>query len=312
VVLTIHDLIRAGFTLRRLLAIVAPAAIVLVSLTALLSCVYGLRTFLHTALPIEGATAYHSLNFGLMASGRGLWDPQGLPWIFYFIDVAGFWIASTLILFGAALLLILTKTNDSLHCAEIVITCAILHLAFLALFFGNQWSWIYYSYLLVIGVAIAVDLNPIGRRIGVALCILALLSWTDVAYWTHRWWQTTAPDVATAGLWAPSDERTEWLQVLSSVHGKQTVMLDSMGASELLFPGFEPPVSLYLTRGLMMPDDVRRKLDELSSAQMVVVPITMSSCTGIPDAPEFASAMKDFEPRWSGKHFEVFQRDLPP
>ncbi len=312
VILIVHDLVRAGFDVRRLLTTLAPAAIVFVSLAVLLSCVYGVRTFLHTALPIEGATAYHSLNFGLMASGRGLWDPKGLPWIFYFIDVAGFWIASTLFLFGSAVLLILINVRDSARRTEVVLTCAILHLAFLVLFFGNQWSWIYYSYFLVIGAAIAVDLSPIGRRVGVALCVLALLSWTDVAYWTHRWWQTTAPNAVTAGLWAPADERAEWLQVLSLAHGKQTVILDSMGASELLFPGFEPPVSLYLTRGLMMSDDVRRKLGQLSSAQLVVVPITMSSCSGIPDAPEFSSALKNFDPRWSGKHFEVFQRDPSP
>ena len=67
----------------------------------------------------------------------------------------------------------------------------------------------------------------------------------------------------TAGLWAPDDEREEWRQVLAATRQHKVVMLDSMGATELLFPGFANPVSLFLTRGLMQPDDVRRKLDGL-------------------------------------------------
>jgi hypothetical protein len=314
VILIARDLGRAGFTRHRLIGAFAPAATVCVSLATLLSLVYGPNTFFHTALPIEGATAYKSMKYGLMGAGHGFWDPKGLPWIYYFIDVAGFWIASTLFLFGATLLQL--RNHDqrqvSLRRTEVIVTCAILHLAFLALFFGNQWSWIYYSYFLMIGVALACDLGPAGRRVGLALCALALLSWTDVAYWTYRWWQTTAPDSATAGLWAPAEERNEWLKVRAMTGGQRTLMLDDMGATELLFPGFENPVSLYLTRGLMTRGDIDRKLEQLSGAQVAVVPITISACSGIPDAPEFRDALKDFDLAWSGKHFEVFRRRAAP
>lgn len=314
IILMIRDLREADFALDRIVRALAPAVTVFVSLPALLSLVYGTKTFLHTVVPIEGAAAYHSMKYGLMGAGHGFWDPQGMPWIFYFIDVAGFWIASTLFLFGSALLQLRSSNTleMSVRRKEVVLTCAILHFAFLILFFGNQWSWIYYSYLLIVGTAVAVELRPTSRRFGIMLCMIALLSWTDLAYWTNRWWQTTAPDAETAGLWAPADERDEWLKVRELTHDRRVVMLASMGATELLFSGFEKPVSLYLIRGLMLPDDISRKVEQLSRAEIVVVPITIAACSGIPDAPEFTSELKHFDPLWIGKHFEVFRRHAAP
>ena len=103
-----------------------------------------------------------------MRAGRQLWDPKGLPWIFYVIDISGFWIASTLFLFGSALLQLRSRSTQekSVRRKEVILSCAILHLAFMLLFFGNQWSWVYYPYLLVIGAAVAADVGPIPRRIG--------------------------------------------------------------------------------------------------------------------------------------------------
>ena len=309
-ILIVRDLARTGFTLRRLFDTVAPATVVFIGLATTLSVAYGARTFLRTILPIEGATAYHSLNFGLTGSGRPLWDPKGLPWIHYLVDASGLWIASSACLFGGALFQLSTTHSDenSERRSEIVVTCAILHLAFLTLFFGNQWSWIYYSYLPVIGCAIAVNLGPVQRRVGLALCAIALLSWTSTVYWSQRRWQTTARDIATAGLWATPNETEEWSRVLTITRSKNAVLMSSMGAAELLFPGFEKPVSLFLMRGLMTASDVERKTSQLSSAQMVVVPVLPGPCDGCAGAPEFSSAMKSFGPTWTGQHLEVLER----
>ena len=315
VLLIVRNLRLNGFSLRRLLTAFTPAAVVFLSLAAVICLTYGLPTFLLTVLPVEGVTHYRALNFGLLRAGRGLWDPKTVPWIFYLVGVSGFWIASTIFLFGSALFQFYREGVGTLAArrSEILVTCAILHLAFLVLFFGNQWSWIYYSYILMIGTVIAVDLGPGMRGAGVALCVLALLSWISVARWSQQWWKNTAPDPATAGLWAPEDERTEWLQVLAMARGHKAVILDTMGAAELLSPGFAEPVSLFLLPGLMLPADLRRKLEQLSNAEIVVVPtITIVTCSGIPDASEFKDALKSFDLAWSGKHFEVFRRGAVP
>jgi hypothetical protein len=310
ITLIVRDLVRIGFTPRRLLDALAPAVVVFVGLATTLCLAYGIKAFIRTVLPIEGATAYHSLNFGLMGSGRALWDPNGLPWIHYLIDSSGLWIASSAFLFGAALLQLRTTDTDeaSARRGEVILTCAILHLAFLTVFFGNQWSWIYYSYLPVIGCAIAVNTGPVRRRVGLALSAIAILSWTSTAYWAQRRWHSTAPEALTAGLWTTPDEKDEWSRVLAITHGRKAVAMSSMGAAELLFPGFDKPVSLFLMRGLMTSSDVQRKISQLSSAQMVVVPVLPGPCDGCASAPEFNSAMKSFEPTWTGQHFQVLER----
>lgn len=315
VVLIAHDLWRARSSMREWIGTFAPAALTFAIVAMLLAAIYGLRPMLQTVIPIEGFVNYRALNYGFFTgAGRELWDPSRLPWLIYLVDISGFWLASSLLLiwFGASAALELSHANSASSEAEranrAILTCAILHIAFVSLFFGNRWSWVYYSYFLVIGCAIGADLTPARRRLGIALCFVALCSWTDIVFWNHRWWQTTRPDNATAGLWAPARERDEWLKVRATARGQRTLMLDDMGATELLFQGFENPVSLYLMRGLMTPGDIDRKLAQLSAAQVVVVPITISACSGIPDAPEFRDALKRFNLAWTGKYFEVYQR----
>ncbi len=311
VILIVRHLSQRGFNLAQLLGSLTPAAITFVTLGTATAVQFGSHTLLHTVLPIEGVSNYRALNFGLLGAGRQLWDPKGYPWIIYLIDVSGFLIVSTTFLCASTLLVLRSRYENRLASRrrELLVTCTVLHVVFLTLFFGNQWSWIYYSYVLMIGTSIAVTLGRIQRSVGLALCVLAVLSWTDFAYWSYRWAGTTAPATTTAGLWAPADERIEWSQVRSLAVGHKTVILDTMGAAELLFPGFEKPVSLYLTRGLMLQNDIGRKLDLVSGAEMVIVPmIPMSSCTGIPDAPEFRGAIKDLQLAWHGKYFDVYRR----
>lgn len=300
--------------LRRFIKALAPAAIVFVALAITMWFTYGAHTLARTIVPLLGTSNYRAMNYGLMGVGRQLWDPTRRPWIFYVIDVAGFWILSGIFLFAIALLRMKHVDSGTPPARRygLIVTCAILHLAFLVLFFGNQWSWVYYSYILIIGTAIAVDLGPNNRRIGVALTLIAAISYTDLVYGTYRSWSTTTRDAVTAGLWAPEDERNEWLQVLALAHEHKVVMLDTMGAAELLFPGFDDPANFFVLPGMMQPGNVRRKLAQLSNAQVAVVPVSIASCGGVPDAPEFKEALKSFDLAWTDKHMEVFRRRATP
>ena len=300
----------------RVLRVIAPAAVASIAIATILAASYGPAALIHTVLPLEGAAAYRALNYGFFNSGREFWAAHDLPWLYYFVDVSGFWIAGTIFLICsgvAAIFHLATGAGDrdfETHRNEMIATCAVLHLAFIALFFGNRWSWIYYAYFLTIGVAAAAGASAIQRRVTLGLCAMGIIAWTDVAFWERRWWQTRDRDAVTAGLWASSDEREEWRRVLDTVHSRRTVILDTKGAIELIVPEFEKPVSLYLDYGLMVPADVQRKVEEMANAEMVVVPtnIGIEACRGIPSAPEFATALKSFEPRIRGKFFDVYQR----
>jgi hypothetical protein len=309
--------LRGERVVTRAIRVIAPAAAASIVIAATLAACYGRAALIHTVLPLGGAAAYRALHYGFFSeSGRQFWDPHGLPWLFYLLDFSGFWIAGTLFLICsgvAAIFYLATGAGDAEFEArrnEIIATCAVLHVAFIALFFGNHWSWIYYAYFLTIGVAAAAGASAIQRRVTIGLCVMGIMAWTDVAFWEQRWWRMRERDAVTAGLWASSDEREEWRKVLDTVHSRNATMLDSKGAAELMFPEFEAPVSLFLDAGLMKPDEIQRKVEQMSQAEMVVVPtnIGIEACRGIPAAPEFETALKSFEPRMRGKFFDVYQR----
>ena len=176
--------------------------------------------------------------------------------------------------------------------AEIIVTCAILHLAFLAFFFGNQWSWIYYSYLPIIGCAIALNFGPTWRMIGFGICVIAILSWSGTAYWLSRQWQTTSLDASAGRLWTTSDESIELTRVSrwpQQKHGSDRWH----GRGRILFPDLESPVSLFLVRGLMTPSEIARKNLQLSTAEMVIAPIQSGPCDGVAEVAEFNRGMKN-------------------
>jgi hypothetical protein len=313
--------LRGERVVTRALRVIAPAAVTSTVIAAALAASYGPAALIHTVLPLGGAAAYRALHYGFFTgAGREFWDPHGLPWLFYLVDFSGFWIVGTLFLIcsGVAAIFCLATGADEPQLEarrnEIIGTCAVLHVAFIALFFGNQWSWIYYSYFLTVGVAAAAGASAIQRRATLGLCVLGIMAWTDVVHATARSWNTRERDAVTAGLWASPDEREEWQRVLDTVRSQRAVVLDSKGAIELIDPEIEKPVSLYLDRGWMLPADIRRKVEQMSEAQMVVVPanIGMMTCRGIPAAPEFETALKSFEPRMRGKFFDVYQRPNSP
>jgi hypothetical protein len=290
---------------------VMPAAITFFAASMLVVLPFGADLLVRTLFPVSGAAAYHALNYGFFTgSGSAFWRQPGRSWVIYFVDASGFWIAATIFLVCAAVWQIgriLRGLSSPNLRSEILITCAIVHVAFLILAFGNRWSWIYYSYVLVIGSVIAAELGGVARRIGILLCVLALLSWTDVVFWGRRLWRTTEPDAATAGLWASPLERAEWLGILSEARGRKAVMLDTAGAADLLFPGFEQPVTLFLFKGLMTPAEIQRKVAAISGADLVVVPNIGGTCGGIPPAPEFDAAIAGFG-LTREKYFDVYHR----
>lgn len=311
------ELVRERRSIAAWIASFAPAAITAVGVGAILASIYGWPSLVRTAFPLEGMSNYRAMDFGFLhGSGRAFWDLKGLPWIAYLISTPGFWIASTVVLIVGAVFCALawyrTAPTESRRARlyEIVITCAILHVVFVTLLFGNRWSWFYYAYLLVIGVAAIADLSSLTRRIAFVLCILGAFSWTARAHYVYEQWVTTAPDPATGGLWATQSERSEWSHVLALAQGHRPVMLDINGAVEQMFPQFEPPTTLYLLPGLMSNAEIARKIAQLQQAELVVVPsgIEFEVCRGVPDSARIHSALDEFEPEWKGRYFTVYRR----
>ena len=83
------------------------------------------------------------------------------------------WLLGSLVIIAAALSSYkslakpITERRDLT--VEMVQTCAVLHLAFVAQSFGNQYTWRYYSNVLVPGLAAASRLPPTWRLLVVGL-----------------------------------------------------------------------------------------------------------------------------------------------
>ena len=296
--------------------LVTPAGITAAAFAIVLSVFYGPAELVRTVFPLEGAAAYRVLNYGFFTgSGRAFWDPAHNSWTLYAFGPAGLWIAATAFLacaaFGAASRLWPGSDDSSRQTNlrdEIILTCFILHAAFVCLFFGNQWSWFYYSYFLIIGVAAAVDTGPVARRAGIAICLIGALSGFGVSHSVLHRWRTRDASAVTAWMWSQPEQATEWNDVLNLTRGHRTTILDTKGAAELMFPQFQPPVSLYLDPGLMLPSDIDRKVQQLADSDLVVVPINIATCGGIPDSPRIHVAMSSFALIFSGHYFVVYRR----
>lgn len=304
---------RSSNRVRSWVRTLAPAVIIFGILVAIVAVDFGLLPLIHSLFPITGMRTYRDLHFGFFTGvGRRFWYPAGGTWFYYFVTPSGFWIVATLYLIAAGLRALRRAFAGGFATMsasdEIVITCAVLHLMFVALFFGNQWSWVYYSYLLVLGVAVSADISAFDRRIALPLCMLGMVSWTVGSAWLYKGWTTLRPSAVTAGLWASAPEKSEWTHVLASVHGHSTTTFDSRGAAGLLFQQIQPPVTLFLVRGLTTGPEVRRKVAQIAGVSRLVIPLGNGPCYKMPTAPRLRSALKDFTPLWTGKYFEVLQR----
>ena len=156
----------------RLLRLFLPAAVVAVVLGLGLSAMFGFGPLVHSLNPSRGMAVYRANDFGFFFGiGRDFWRPQGARLTYYLGTFTGFWLVGSLCLIaGAAVPAVdLPQRNR-----EVARFCAVLHVAFVTLMFGNSWSWVFYSDILVLGL---VALAPMVRSkfLGaIALILLAL------------------------------------------------------------------------------------------------------------------------------------------
>jgi hypothetical protein len=281
-------------------------------LTAAFGLTYGSRSLLHTILPLEGISMYRAQGFGFFnRAGRLFLAPPGSPWTYYLANPAGPWLLYTAALIVGAMFAIRPasqKVAERLgagRACETVATCAFLHISFLSFFFGNEFSWLYYFYIPVLGlaaaarfgckwaltailIALSLPASKAGKAVILRMATAGRQNVVDLAQpseqtpkiaalpveagFTVQLWTSTRPSLKTAGLWAAPSEREEWTAVRALTENHHTAILAYYGCASLLFPQFDPPVSLYLVPGGIDPSELAREIDQLNSADMVVMP----------------------------------------
>jgi hypothetical protein len=330
--------------LRAFVAEICPAIMVGTAIAILLAASFGLAPVVRSMIPREGLVMYRAEGFGFFnGAGRSFLAPPSAPWSYYLANVAGPWIAYTIILAIIALIIAplalkgLGAAEQTDRTPELVLSCAFLHLSFIFFFFGNQLSWIYYFYIPVLGLAaaarlgirwevlvaclaFAVPLTKVDKRIiqrlassrqGTAADTGSPAAATSIPAlgaetgFTYQFWFTSSASPATAGLFVGPGERDEWIKVLATIRGHRTAMLEYDGCADLLFSEFSPPVTLFLIGGGVTPNDLSRKLSQLRASSMIVMPRSHSALLN--EFPEIGVLVRrNFVPAFQGGWFTVY------
>ena len=302
----------AWFLAREVQPAVVTAAVVLAASIAL----YGASATFRLSLPLTGAELYRAANNGFFTgSGRGFWYFPGVHPGYYFGTAVAFWFAASIVLIAGgcssafAVFASFRNRDEPSPARELTLFCALLHIAFITLFFGNNSSWTSYPYLLPMGVGAMTLWSKYSEKTVWVLIVLAVAGQKGMIAQDFRAWFSTVRGTDTAGLWVTPDERQEWTQVRGLAKGNSSVVLVYDGAAQLLFPGMAPPVGVTLVRGETTANELKRKIDQLSTAQIAIVPEVPNSLGFLNVWPEF----KDLLSKWGvvtfkGRYFTVYRR----
>ena len=250
-----------------------PAIAVGAGLAVVLGGTFGLGPLLATLTPGAGLAVYREGGYGFFrGDGRLFWWRPGAGLMGYLRFEVGFWLAGTACLLGGGLVAARRVwLGRGTGGDEMAATCAALHAAFVGVFFGNRWSWMYYFAVLVLGLA---AIGGRGRRsTWLVGALAAMLLFSDKAHLQRlrQAWRDQRPNFITAGLWAGGRERADWIGVTSRLGPGRVAFLAEEEGLTMLMPRFGPPEGAYFVPGHPLPAEVNRKAKQVAEARRVVV-----------------------------------------
>lgn len=299
---------------RERLRALLPAASVGLVTAAGLALWLGIGPVLDTLLPTGAARTYQDEGFGFFFGvGRNFWLPVGARPVHYLLLPVGFWLVATVWLtVGAARRV--GRLRDPV--AATAVTCAFLHLGFVLFLFGNEWSWLYYSAVLVCGLCAVVG-DPArpggsGWTAPVSLAVLAVvgqLNQTAFAVgslWTH------GRSPTTAGLYATPADTALWGKVREIGRGGRgrVMVFGPSGGASVVFPELDSPRAWFLLRGAAIPPEVERVRAQLRAADWLVLPNTPRPFYAA--WPAFAAEVAGFREVEQSPSFRLCRRDQRP
>lgn len=248
--------------------LVEPFVIALIAVGGLILR-FGIPPVKSTLLPLDGMKVYSDQGVGFFfGAGRFFWWPEPFDPVHY-LGIPGPWLACTVVLFAAAIRLVRRWREPG---ANIALTCAVLHGVFVFFLFGNEWSWIYYSFALFIGTAVALDRVPwsFARPLTIALSVTMIVGQANWIWSVdNNHWRITERSPATGGLFAPPQEIREWEAVRAK---KEVFVLTRMGCPQVLAPEVWGPRWWCLIEPIMKPREASALRKTLSGAEYIVSP----------------------------------------
>jgi hypothetical protein len=296
-----------------------PAAATATFLGLFLGALYGPESLLRTILPIHGMNNYRAAHAGFFSSnGRSFYYFPDVSLGFYIGGPTGVWIACVLWLFVNAGIAAnrLIKSEGGI-CDEVVLTCVLLHTAFVLFMFGPPITWTYCSYILVLGVIIANQTPPwLSRTVISLMIVLGLLSNKAGLIDLRRLYATTQPLPQAYGLWATRNEVVDWEHVLDLVRGHRTTLLVELGAGAVIAPELEKPTTFCMTAGHALEPELQRQIGTMRHVEFIVSPISSVEDVEGPSYghvleyyPELARELDRDKMIYKGEYFVVFHVD---
>ena len=293
-----------------------PPIVAAAVLAGVLSAYFGWDAVVRTQLPLGAGKAYEEGNFGFFSGiGRKFWQPEAPSPAYYLRTPAGVWVlASLVLLFGTVRAVGRLREPG----CQLIVTCAVLHVVFVCVFFGNQWSWIYYPFFPFLGAAVVVD--RLGGKAGeasdgawvwralgrVMFGLFLLVDVTWVGFGCANLWQNHQRSSVTAGLYATGQYELVWAQVRRAAEKDRVFVLTRMGCAPLLTPGVEGPRSWCLIRAIAVPAEMDYVREELRTSDWVLVPNWHDN--DLVGWPEFAPLMRSFRPALRTSWFTLYRR----
>lgn len=315
VLLLLRDVKSSG--VRGLLRALAPSTVTAIVLFMLCGCWFGFRPLVSSLLPLVGAASYRNMHYGFFHGiGRQFWLPDNVRPSYYLLTPAGQYLVGTLILLGAAVIAFKRKAfgRSDVMCYgdEVIACCGIMQLTFLTAFYAAATSWMYYYYVLVIGLA---GTAARGSRSAALIGIFAIAALVGDKYefsWIKSHWTTTRPTADMASLWTDEDQRRNWQRVRAIAGTGQISLLSTQGEGlTTIMPEFAPAETMFLVPGIPVASELNRKLAQVAAAKFVLV----RDNTNQPFLdlwPEFRAALDGCELAMSSPEYLLYRRLRPP
>ena len=271
---------RSGAALLRMLL---PGALTWAGTGAALALLFGWAPVAATALPFAGAHFYAEKGYG-WANLHEFLSPAGAGLRWYLFTRSGWWMASTVLLFGLAAwrLAVMLRARAVDPAGAVVALLAALHAAFVFVAPGPQAQHLIYDPLLAGGVLLGLALLPRGAARGALLagyCALALTGSAWQVRDTWRSWRDEVPRPETAGLYATADFAAHWRKLLDLAARRDVLMLTYATGVHHYFPAVHGPRIWVLEVGQLLPQDEARVIAQIKAAQTVAT---------YPDSPYLA------------------------
>lgn len=255
-----------------------PAGLTYLILISILSAVFSFESVLATAMPFQGVQHYRTMqnyNVSQFLFPASYPNPSIPIWMYFVFNRQGWWIVSTIVIFGFGLYALATMVRRRAldPTLSFILLCAILHGVFAFVAYGPRDQHIIYDPLLTAGVFIGLAALPLGRarnQLLVAFLGVSVVAQGNDVHDTWLAWTRVRDPVLTPSLYADRAWTAEWSKVLELSAKRQVFYLSySTGVSDY-FPTLHTADVWSMNAGQLFDADKQRVFSTMRRADVVV------------------------------------------